>query len=144
MIRRPPRSTRTDTLLPYTTLFRSVRRGSAIHRRTTGCLCSAGLWLDLSWTHADAAQSRCFRRSAAEQPRRPAGGGSGDRDRTDQRWLRARTDRRQPLARPRRGRPGRAESPYHRGRRHTLAGGTVAAIATHALYSIVHSFHMAG
>src|SRR3546814_1781525 len=28
MIRRPPRSTRTDTLLPYTTLFRS-RRGAA-------------------------------------------------------------------------------------------------------------------
>src|SRR3546814_6809347 len=25
MIRRPPRSTRTDTLLPYTTLFRSLR-----------------------------------------------------------------------------------------------------------------------
>src|SRR3546814_5972709 len=30
MIRRPPRSTRTDTLLPYTTLFRSrLRRDSA-------------------------------------------------------------------------------------------------------------------
>src|SRR3546814_8660715 len=28
MIRRPPRSTRTDTLFPYTTLFRSVRTGS--------------------------------------------------------------------------------------------------------------------
>src|SRR3546814_2158220 len=28
MIRLPPRSTRTDTLFPYTTLFRSVRRGS--------------------------------------------------------------------------------------------------------------------
>src|SRR3546814_20555736 len=27
MIRRPPRSTRTDTLFPYTTLFRSVRIG---------------------------------------------------------------------------------------------------------------------
>src|SRR3546814_19899116 len=27
MIRRPPRSTRTDTLLPYTTLVRSARRG---------------------------------------------------------------------------------------------------------------------
>src|SRR3546814_1538458 len=27
MIRRPPRSTRTDTLFPYTTLFRSVNRG---------------------------------------------------------------------------------------------------------------------
>src|SRR3546814_18478607 len=28
MIRRPPRSTRTDTLFPYTTLFRSPPRGS--------------------------------------------------------------------------------------------------------------------
>src|SRR3546814_16989168 len=28
MIRRPPRSTRTDTLFPYTTLFRSARPGS--------------------------------------------------------------------------------------------------------------------
>src|SRR3546814_1862992 len=27
MIRRPPRSTRTDTLFPYTTLFRSAIRG---------------------------------------------------------------------------------------------------------------------
>src|SRR3546814_6467540 len=27
MIRRPPRSTRTDTLFPYTTLFRSVQYG---------------------------------------------------------------------------------------------------------------------
>src|SRR3546814_5018165 len=29
MIRRPPRSTRTDTLFPYTTLFRSFRELSA-------------------------------------------------------------------------------------------------------------------
>src|SRR3546814_3876672 len=29
MIRRPPRSTRTDTLFPYTTLFRSGRRAAA-------------------------------------------------------------------------------------------------------------------
>src|SRR3546814_18031926 len=47
MIRRPPRSTRTDTLFPYTTLFRSQRRGNdgidqriglyrlARHRRAT-------------------------------------------------------------------------------------------------------------
>src|SRR3546814_8783635 len=27
MIRRPPRSTRTDTLFPYTTLFRSIEEG---------------------------------------------------------------------------------------------------------------------
>src|SRR3546814_3360616 len=30
MIRRPPRSTRTDTLFPYTTLFRSLRRSGKI------------------------------------------------------------------------------------------------------------------
>src|SRR3546814_11764237 len=30
MIRRPPRSTRTDTLFPYTTLFRSLERRRAI------------------------------------------------------------------------------------------------------------------
>src|SRR3546814_1131162 len=29
MRRRPPRSTRTDTLFPYTTLFRSLRAGAA-------------------------------------------------------------------------------------------------------------------
>src|SRR3546814_5689361 len=33
MIRRPPRSTRTDTLFPYTTLFRSPRRRRAPTRR---------------------------------------------------------------------------------------------------------------
>src|SRR3546814_16387867 len=30
MIRRPPRSTRTDTLFPYTTLFRSAAPGSVV------------------------------------------------------------------------------------------------------------------
>src|SRR3546814_2848704 len=30
MIRRPPRSTRTDTLFPYTTLFRSERRSKKL------------------------------------------------------------------------------------------------------------------
>src|SRR3546814_19992730 len=33
MIRRPPRSTRTDTLFPYTTLFRSDGVRLAVHRR---------------------------------------------------------------------------------------------------------------
>src|SRR3546814_8902296 len=33
MIRRPPRSTRTDTLFPYTTLFRSTARPRSRHRR---------------------------------------------------------------------------------------------------------------
>src|SRR3546814_19338351 len=30
MIRRPPRSTRTDTLFPYTTLFRALQRGHEV------------------------------------------------------------------------------------------------------------------
>src|SRR3546814_17828054 len=36
MIRRPPRSTRTDTLFPYTTLFRSVQTGIAKGKAING------------------------------------------------------------------------------------------------------------
>src|SRR3546814_5946374 len=36
MIRRPPRSTRTDTLFPYMTLFRSCRHPGSDHRRDAG------------------------------------------------------------------------------------------------------------
>src|SRR3546814_10403496 len=36
MIRRPPRSTRTDTLFPYTTLFRSVADAIAEHYAPLG------------------------------------------------------------------------------------------------------------
>src|SRR3546814_5357720 len=45
MIRRPPRSTRTDTLFPYTTLFRSSRRSTLClsSRRAELCLASAPL-----------------------------------------------------------------------------------------------------
>src|SRR3546814_20680073 len=32
MIQRPPRSTRTDTLFPYTTLFRSINCGNGVWR----------------------------------------------------------------------------------------------------------------
>src|SRR3546814_2931405 len=42
MIRRPPRSTRTDTLFPYTTLFRSVGVAvRALAQRRQRCLCPA-------------------------------------------------------------------------------------------------------
>src|SRR3546814_4347121 len=37
MRRRPPRSTRTDTLFPYTTLFRSLRRLKGLHQRLSIC-----------------------------------------------------------------------------------------------------------
>src|SRR3546814_2321718 len=42
MIRRPPRSTRTDTLFPYTSLFRSDRIGDSCRRRARA---SRGLWM---------------------------------------------------------------------------------------------------
>src|SRR3546814_13879479 len=39
MIRRPPRSTRTDTLFPYTTLFRSLEQlGQLLHHRAAELL----------------------------------------------------------------------------------------------------------
>src|SRR3546814_9312306 len=38
MLRRPPRSTRTDTLFPYTTLFRSRASAAASSRRATRSL----------------------------------------------------------------------------------------------------------
>src|SRR3546814_3841107 len=38
MIRRPPRSTRTDTLFPYTTLFRSGTRVRDLRRAAAGAL----------------------------------------------------------------------------------------------------------
>src|SRR3546814_10334221 len=47
MIRRPPRSTRTDTLFPYTTLFRSfrlVRAHSCHQRRSSFRMTRAALW----------------------------------------------------------------------------------------------------
>src|SRR3546814_8454145 len=40
MIRRPPRSTRTDTLFPYTTLFRSVPESGRIMLRPHLCIAS--------------------------------------------------------------------------------------------------------
>src|SRR3546814_14760661 len=38
MIRRPPRSTRTDTLFPYTTLFRSGLPGQDHRRKSIYCV----------------------------------------------------------------------------------------------------------
>src|SRR3546814_4801209 len=54
MIRRPPRSTRTDTLLPYTTLFRSAERCSTGEQKA--------LLLGLVLAHADLVAERAGRR----------------------------------------------------------------------------------
>src|SRR3546814_8769733 len=64
MIRRPPRSTRTDTLFPYTTLFRSVPLRCCVAR-------PAGRG------SAGSANARHCRRVAVDVPRfRPAAAGS--------------------------------------------------------------------
>src|SRR3546814_10479609 len=58
MYRRPPRSTRTDTLFPYTTLFRSLVRASTSRRRAV----PAGqgpVALSASGTRRKARRSRC-------------------------------------------------------------------------------------
>src|SRR3546814_343953 len=51
MIRRPPRSTRTDTLFPYTTLFRSTGSGRSWSIRSRGVLVGLCLikWAFIPW-----------------------------------------------------------------------------------------------
>src|SRR3546814_17083794 len=53
MIRRPPRSTRTDTLFPYTTLFRSVLHIGGRQWRTCRAIAKAS-----ATRHADVARAR--------------------------------------------------------------------------------------
>src|SRR3546814_4378751 len=64
MIRRPPRSTRTDTLFPYTTLFRSKSAGA---HRLARCAGRAGLYLRPAHHHP---RRRRYRR----HDRRPSQG----------------------------------------------------------------------
>src|SRR3546814_15343064 len=88
MLRRPPRSTRTDTLFPYTTLFRSaVEFAAAIDERggsarsinslanqidipehvADGCLCSPVPRCELASLHLrDIARHRTYRENVAQ------------------------------------------------------------------------------
>src|SRR3546814_9632328 len=43
MIRRPPRSTRTDTLVPYTTLFRSIWSSVILEKRVANRVAAAAM-----------------------------------------------------------------------------------------------------
>src|SRR3546814_8295530 len=63
MIRRPPRSTRTDTLFPYTTLFRSIGQGCALCPR-----------LGLSRSSHRMEDRRGISQEKAEQGRSPPAG----------------------------------------------------------------------
>src|SRR3546814_20234885 len=79
MLRRPPRSTRTDTLFPYTTLFRSVetlegsdgllrqRAGVGAVARVVGRLAAAGLRLG----HLDTAAGIFQQLHGSKAHRRP-------------------------------------------------------------------------
>src|SRR3546814_9903580 len=63
MIRRPPRSTRTDTLFPYTTLFRSIYEGNGGYpiKRTPeqrAILSYLGKWYMFGWAFGDVMRSR--------------------------------------------------------------------------------------
>src|SRR3546814_3022134 len=76
MIRRPPRSTRTDTLFPYTTLFRSDLdrtrlggRAAAARYRAAALSCGAGLGSARLRRHRPAGDDR---RDAAHALRRGA------------------------------------------------------------------------
>src|SRR3546814_11055033 len=81
MIRRPPRSTRTDTLFPYTTLFRSTQRSRSRRdgiqyaeqpeRRSRGTGFYLGQAIILSHEKAFGSTNRCF---PASHPRAFDGG----------------------------------------------------------------------
>src|SRR3546814_4746259 len=59
MRRRPPRSTRTDTLFPYTTLFRSA----CAHRRPAPARSGFHAATDHSWKHLDQVRRQFGRRT---------------------------------------------------------------------------------
>src|SRR3546814_5048380 len=79
MIRRPPRSTRTDTLFPYTTLFRSARL-LALGRRAEG----EGQWLTCS-----PIPTRPVHRTGTPRARRPITSPNGRRSFVPACWRRS-------------------------------------------------------
>src|SRR3546814_4969877 len=64
MIRRPPRSTRTDTLFPYTTLFRSGRR-QHVGQSRVACLHAV---------QVEAEQAESDQRAEEPHPQQPQAG----------------------------------------------------------------------
>src|SRR3546814_9506522 len=65
MIRRPPRSTRTDTLFPYTTLFRSSVN-PAIQSQRVDCSSGSQSPIDAGLGVAASATQRCSRTRSEE------------------------------------------------------------------------------
>src|SRR3546814_5491503 len=61
MRRRPPRSTRTDTLFPYTTLFRSLELAHERHLQTSSGVCGPAVPLVVPARSRPASPSRATR-----------------------------------------------------------------------------------
>src|SRR3546814_4450112 len=59
MIRRPPRSTRTDTLFPYTTLFRSVQVAADIILFFVEFVAAVKVHMTIEWFEVDGLAERC-------------------------------------------------------------------------------------
>src|SRR3546814_8460672 len=59
MIRRPPRSTRTDTLFPYTTLFRSVQVAADIILFFVEFVAAVKVHMTREWFEVDGLAERC-------------------------------------------------------------------------------------
>src|SRR3546814_5069488 len=88
MSRRPPRSTRTDTLLPYTTLFRSLETLALLADQRIGGDTAigkghaGGRMLRDELDRVTEAEARCVgvdqKRRQAARPRRLAGAGNHD------------------------------------------------------------------
>src|SRR3546814_12801337 len=121
MIRRPPRSTRTDTLFPYTTLFRSMASAADLLRYVVPACAGAGAAAAgavagpvggaLPVRRAAAVSAcRCDRGLAHTRPR-PSGLGGGDRP--DRDCAVPDRDRRAHPA-PRLDCAGRTRGPYRR------------------------------
>src|SRR3546814_9014495 len=65
MIRRPPRSTRTDTLFPYTTLFRSAEMRARIKEDESSVPQKDGDWIYWSEFEEGGQYRKHFRKAAA-------------------------------------------------------------------------------
>src|SRR3546814_7695675 len=63
MIRRPPRSTRTDTLFPYTTLFRSAMSAMSCSEKLSAWACIVGCLRLPCWYSFKALMRYCDDRS---------------------------------------------------------------------------------
>src|SRR3546814_14686810 len=82
MIRRPPRSTRTDTLFPYTTLFRSSNRGDlAVARPAVGDVLGAARGAAVEQNHVGVAGVHLVER-CPDAPMIMIVGAAGDRKST--------------------------------------------------------------